>query len=211
MQQPDQHPHDSVAQRALSKRNQRVAVLCLSLFAGMIGLSFAAVPLYQLFCQVTGYGGTTQRVEEATNGIEVLDRTITVRFDANTAGGLPWDFAPKQRTIKVRLGQMAEVFYTAQNDAGRRTAGTSTFNVFPYEMGGYFNKIDCFCFTEQPLAAGESVDMPILFFIDPEMDKDPDLKFVKEVTLSYTFFPSQEEETKTSALSLQGEQRDAKL
>ncbi|MTI18649.1 cytochrome c oxidase assembly protein [Rhodobacteraceae bacterium RKSG542] len=173
-------------------KNGKVALICVGIFAGMLGAAFAAVPLYDLFCRVTGYGGTTQRADEASQTI--LDREIIVRFDANTNSDLPWDFGPKQKVVRVKLGQMAEVAYEARNLASAKTTGTSTFNVSPSEMGGYFNKIDCFCFTEQPLASGESIDMPVLFFIDPEMDKDEDLRHIKEVTLSYTFFKVDAEE-----------------
>ncbi len=173
-------------QQRMKRSNATVAVICVGVFFGMVGLSFAAVPLYELFCQVTGYGGTTQRAEEASDTI--LDREIIVSFDANVAPGLDWDFKPKQKKVRVKLGQMTEIMYEAKSLAKQVSTGTSTFNVAPFELGGYFNKIDCFCFTEQPLEAGESIDMPVVFFIDPEMDKDESLKNIKEITLSYTFF-----------------------
>ncbi|SFK12523.1 cytochrome c oxidase assembly protein subunit 11 [Pseudovibrio ascidiaceicola] len=181
----DQKPK-TAEQAKVNRSNATVAVICGGVFFGMVGLSFAAVPLYQLFCQVTGYGGTTQRAEEASETI--LDREIIVSFDANVAPGLDWDFKPKQKKVRVKLGQMTEIMYEAQSLAQQVSTGTSTFNVTPFEVGGYFNKIDCFCFTEQPLKAGEKIDMPVVFFIDPELDKDESLKNIKEITLSYTFF-----------------------
>ncbi|MDD7911298.1 cytochrome c oxidase assembly protein [Pseudovibrio exalbescens] len=184
-----------------NRSNAKVAFICVGVFFSMVGLSFAAVPLYDLFCRVTGYGGTTQRVDVASE--TVLDREIIVRFDANTNPNLPWEFEAKTRVVRVKLGQMAEVFYSAENVSSRKTVGTSTFNVSPAEMGGYFNKIDCFCFTEQPLVAGEQVDMPVLFFIDPAMVEDERLDNIREVTLSYTFFPvtpDGEEETAATVL-----------
>lgn len=180
-----------------SKRNFQVAAACSAVFCLMVGAAFAAVPLYQLFCQVTGYGGTTQRAEQGVDTI--LDREIIVRFDANIAPDLPWEFAPKQKTVRVKIGQMTEVFYQAQSTADSRTTGASVFNVTPFEVGSYFSKVDCFCFTEQVLASGETVNMPVLFYIDPEMDSDENLKNVKEITLSYTFFKSEEETESESA------------
>lgn len=167
--------------------NRRVAFICGSIFVAMVGASYAAVPLYQLFCQVTGFGGTTQRADEASETI--IGRKITVRFDGNINGALPWQFKPMQRSVTLHMGESTQVAYEATNTGGQTTFGTSVFNVTPLEAGAYFNKIQCFCFTEQALAAGESVEMPVVFFVDPAMDQDPDLKFVKEITLSYTFYP----------------------
>ncbi len=190
----------------MQARNNKVALVCLGFCVVMVAMAYAAVPLYRLFCQVTGFGGTPQQVDmQAT---QIGERIITVRFDANTAGGLPWQFKPELRTINVKLGQMVEVNYLAHNQAENTTTGTSTFNVFPNEMGAYFNKIDCFCFTEQPLQAGETLKMPLLFYIDPEMDKDETLDKLKEVTLSYTFFPvsAQQTKKKQDATAMQVEQ-----
>lgn len=167
--------------------NLRVAFICGGIFTAMVGASFAAVPLYQLFCQVTGFGGTTQRADSDSS--IVIDRKITVRFDGNINGALPWNFKPLQRSVTLRMGESTQVAYEAANKGGETTFGTSVFNVTPLEAGAYFNKIQCFCFTEQALAAGESVEMPVVFFVDPAMDEDPDLKYVKEITLSYTFYP----------------------
>ncbi len=177
---------ETTQQAKVNRGNATVAVICVGVFFGMVGLSFAAVPLYQLFCQVTGYGGTTQRAEEASGTI--LDREIIVSFDSNIAPGLNWDFKPKQKKVRVKLGQVTEIMYEAKSLAPQSTTGTSTFNVVPFEAGSYFNKLDCFCFTEQPLRAGKKIDMPVVFFIDPDLDKDENLKHIREITLSYTFF-----------------------
>lgn len=177
-------------QTAVSHRHLVVASTMAGLVVGMLGLSYAAVPLYQLFCQVTGYGGTTQRAEQAPD--TVLDRKITVRFDANTARGLGWKFQPAQRAIELKIGESALAFYRAENASAKTVTGTATFNVTPEAAGSYFNKIECFCFTEQTLKAGESTDMPVTFFIDPEMVNDPEAKNIQEITLSYTFFPAKE-------------------
>ncbi len=173
-------------------RNKIVALTCAGCVAGMVALSFAAVPLYRLYCQVTGYGGTTQRVEKASD--VVLDRTITVRFDANVEPGLPWDFRPVVTTMKVKIGESALAFYKATNLSDRQIKGTAGFNVTPDTAGIHFNKIECFCFTEQTLAAGETVEMPLTFFIDPEIVKDVDAAHLSTITLSYRFYPSGNDE-----------------
>jgi cytochrome c oxidase assembly protein subunit 11 len=177
-----------------SKRlsNRVIVLACLTFFGGMLGMSFAAVPLYQLFCQVTGYGGTTQRVEQYSDTI--LDRRITVRFDANVSGGLPWDFAPERRAVEIRIGETAEVAYKAQNLVPRPTSGHASFNVSPPMAGAYFNKVECFCFTDTELKPGESLGMPVVFFVDPAIVNVPELKNLKTITLSYTFFPLAEGE-----------------
>ena len=181
----------------LARRNRKLAVTCVSVFAMMIGAAYASVPLYDLFCRVTGFGGTTQ-VAEAESEV-VIDRKITVRFDGNVNPALPWDFGPEQRTVTLKMGETAQLAYVATNVGTATTVGTSTFNVSPPTAGAYFNKLDCFCFTEQVLESGESVEMPVVFFVDPEMDKDPELKSVKEITLSYTFFPVEQPERPVAA------------
>jgi cytochrome c oxidase assembly protein subunit 11 len=172
---------------ALDKRNTRLG---LAVFAGacmMLGAAYAAVPLYRLFCQMTGYGGTTQRaVVEADR---VLANTVRVRFDANV-NGLPWEFQPDQRVITVQLGQTTQVSYTARNLSNQPTSGTATFNVTPDVAGAYFNKLQCFCFSEQSLKPGESVHMPITLFVDPAMLEDNNAEGIPEITLSYTFYPT---------------------
>lgn len=168
------------------KANRRIAIACVAFFSGMVGLAYASVPLYELFCQVTGYGGTTQRVEEASS--TVLDKTITVRFDANTSGGLGWKFKPVQRQVEIKIGEIAQVAYRSDN-AGPASTGTATFNVTPQAAGAFFNKMECFCFTETTLATGEGMDMPVVFFVDPEIVNSKELKDINTITLSYTFFP----------------------
>ena len=187
---------DRTARERLSRRHLVVASAMAGLVAGMVGLSYAAVPLYQLFCQVTGYGGTTQRAE--TTPDTVLDRKVTVRFDANTARGMGWDFKPVQRQIEIRIGDSALAFYEAKN-----ITGNATFNVTPEAAGVYFSKVDCFCFTEQTLEANQRVDMPVTFFIDPEIVKDRETKNIQEITLSYTFFPVKEDEDVAGAADRQ--------
>lgn len=170
-----------------SGANMRIVIACSAFVASMVGVSFAAVPLYQLFCQVTGYGGTTQRVEQMSE--TVLDRKIKVRFDANVAGGLPWDFKPVEREVELRIGETIQIGYTAENTSTQSTFGQATFNVTPMSAGAYFNKIQCFCFTETELKPGETMDMPVVFFVDPAIVDDLDAKDVTTITLSYTFFP----------------------
>jgi len=178
--------------------NHRTTALILAgVVAGMLGLSYAAVPLYQLFCQVTGFGGTTQKAEKAPD--EILARQITVRFDANVAQGLAWRFRPVQNTVTLKIGESVLAFYEAENQTKADLHGTATFNVTPEIAGAYFSKIECFCFTEQTLKPGERVDMPVTFFVDPEIMNDPDAKNIKEITLSYTFFPAADEPDVASA------------
>ena len=167
--------------------NKTMAVLCLSIVAGMAGLSYAAVPLYQIFCQVTGFGGTTQRADSFAD--RVLDRPMRVQFDANTSTALAWDFRPAQREVTLKIGEKGLAFYRAENTSNRELTGTATFNVSPPAAGYYFSKVECFCFTEQTLKPGEAVDMPVMFFIDPDIEHDEDLNKLKTITLSYTFFP----------------------
>lgn len=173
--------------------NRAVVLGCVVFFSTMFGMAYAAVPLYRWFCQVTGFGGTTQIAEVAP--VEVLDRTIKVRFDANVASGLPWMFRPLQREVEIRIGEVTEVAYRSENRGGSATVGTASFNVTPPAAGAYFHKMDCFCFTEQALAAGEGVDMPIVFYVDPDIAEAAETRSLDTVTLSYTFFPVDEPET----------------
>jgi cytochrome c oxidase assembly protein subunit 11 len=168
------------------KRHGLVALSCAGLVAVMVGLSFAAVPLYRLFCQVTGYGGVPQRAESAPE--EVRDRTIRIRFDANVDRALPWAFEPVERVIEVRIGETALAFFKASNESSAPVTGTAIFNVSPELAARYFAKIECFCFTQQTLAAGASIEMPVSFFIDPKLVEDEDTKNLSEITLSYTFY-----------------------
>lgn len=173
------------------QRNRRLAVSLLGVAAGMVGLAYASVPLYDLFCRVTGFGGTTQTADAAPGASS--DRTITVRFNADLQAQLPWRFAPAQRTATVRLGEPGLAFYRAENLGAASSVGTATFNVTPDKMGKYFNKTACFCFEEQPLAPGEAARLPVSFFIDPAMADDPATADVTTVTLSYTFFRAKDE------------------
>jgi len=175
------------ASAQLGARHRRVALICVAAISGMGALSYASVPLYRLFCQVTGFAGTTQRAEAPSQ--RTLERTITMRFDGNTSRKLEWDFAPVEKTIKVKLGENRIANYRATNTSDVPLWGTATFNVAPASAGAYFNKIECFCFTEQLLKPGESVEMPVSFFIDPAIVDDPDAAHLSQVTLSYTFFP----------------------
>ncbi|HEX6114501.1 MAG TPA: cytochrome c oxidase assembly protein [Geminicoccaceae bacterium] len=162
------------------------AMVLASVILAMVGLTAAAVPLYRLFCQVTGYGGTTQRAEAAPE--RQLEETIQVRFNADVARDLPWSFAPVERAVEVRLGEQHLAFYRAHNASNRPIVGTATFNVTPFKAGAYFDKIACFCFEEQVLQAGETVDMPVSFYVDPAILEDPDTRDIRAITLSYTFF-----------------------
>jgi cytochrome c oxidase assembly protein subunit 11 len=172
-----------------NRANRTVAIGCTVFFMSMLGAAYAAVPLYEMFCRVTGYGGTTQRVDQYSDTI--LDRDITVRFDANTSGGLPWTFAPEQRSVTIKIGETTQVAYKATNPFSTPTAGKASFNVTPELAGAYFNKVECFCFTDTTLQPGESLDMPVVFFVDPAIVDDPDIKNIRTITLSYTFFPLQ--------------------
>jgi cytochrome c oxidase assembly protein subunit 11 len=171
----------------LKRRNKRTMLAVLGVVAGMAGLAYASVPLYDLFCRVTGFGGTPG-IAQAPSEV-VGEREITVRFDARVNDKLAWGFAPAQEPMTVKVGETALAFYRAENRADITTVGTATFNVTPLKAAKYFDKIDCFCFTEQQLKAGESVDMAVSFFVDPAIMDDRLLDDVNTITLSYTFFP----------------------
>jgi cytochrome c oxidase assembly protein subunit 11 len=175
-------------QKRRSTRDHVVGLSLAGLVAVMVGLSFAAVPLYRLYCQATGYGGVPQRAEQAPG--EVLERTIRIRFDGNVAPGLPWSFAPVQQTMDVKIGETALAFFNATNTAATPITGRAAFNVAPDLAGRYFTKIQCFCFTEQTLAAGASIEMPVTFFVDPKIVENEDTKNMSEITLSYAFYPT---------------------
>jgi len=181
------------------KSNLRVALMAGSVAVGMIGVAYAAVPLYQIFCQVTGFGGTTQRADASPE--KPLDQKITVAFDANVNSSLSWEFTPVQHSQTIRIGEQKLAFYKAKNTTSRPLTGTATFNVTPVGAGVYFSKIECFCFTEQTLQPGQSMDMPVSYFVDPDIVNDPDMKSVKTITLSYTFYAVDEEPVKTSSSS----------
>lgn len=169
-------------------RNARVGLLSLGAACAMLGLGYASVPLYRIFCQVTGFGGTPGRVDEAQAAtVKGVGRMITVRFDTNTERGLGWDFRPEVRKQDLPIGERKIAVFDARNDSGRDMVGQAVFNVSPEQAGQYFKKIQCFCFNEQKLAAGESVRMPVIYYVDPAILDDPNTRNIAEITLSYTF------------------------
>ena len=195
----------------MRRKNGMVAVVLAGVAAGMVGLAFAAVPLYQLFCQVTGYGGTTQTARDAPGRVTARDAPgritardapgritardapgraveITVRFNADTAAGLAWGFEPASAPMALALGEQGLAFYRVRNNSRRPITGVATYNVTPQKAGLYFTKLECFCFTEQTLMPGETAEMPVAFYIDPEIARDPSTRDIKTITLSYTFF-----------------------
>jgi len=169
-----------------------VAACCAAVVAGMVGAAYAAVPLYSWFCRTTGFGGTTQIAEKAPD--HALGRTLTIRFDSNVAPGLPWNFQPEQNSIQVRIGEVATVHYKVVNESAREIAGQASYNVSPPTVGAYFNKINCFCFTEQRLKAGEAREMTVVFYVDPSIVQDRDQADLSTITLSYTFYRLREPE-----------------
>ncbi|UOM32835.1 cytochrome c oxidase assembly protein [Acuticoccus sp. I52.16.1] len=174
------------------KRHIRIALACAAFVSLMVGAAFASVPLYDLFCRVTGFDGTPSiATVEAVPGLEVGERELTIRFDANIQSNLPWTFKPVQRTMKVKVGEVVTAEYEITNLSDEHTVGQSVYNVTPFQGGGYFTKIDCFCFTAQPLEANETRRIPVVFYVDPEFDEDRDAKNVHVITLSYTFFKAQ--------------------
>ena len=183
---------------AFSNRNRKAAGIAIAMSAGMLALSFAAVPLYRAFCQVTGFDGTTQRAE--TGADKTLARKITVRFDATTNPDLPWAFKPMQVEQTLHIGETGLAFFEAKNLTDRPITGKASYNVSPPKMGVYFKKIQCFCFDEQTLAPGEDAKMPVTYFIDPKIADDPNLDDVQTVTLAYTFFAWDDPEAEAAAM-----------
>jgi cytochrome c oxidase assembly protein subunit 11 len=175
--------------------NLKTGLLAASIAVGMVGMGFAAVPLYRIFCQVTGFGGTTMRVSEAQAAtIAPTNKTMVIRFDANQRG-LPWEFKPERPTDTVSIGARDMSIFLAKNNAAVPITGTATFNVTPALAGQYFNKIQCFCFNEQTLKPGEEIRMPVLYYVDPKIMTDPETKDIEEITLSYTFYPVENPKT----------------
>lgn len=170
---------------AVTDKNKQVAFTVVAFVVGMVCLTYAAVPLYSLFCKATGFGGTTQRADASET---VGTRSVTVHFDANVDGQLEWAFKPEQRSVTVKTGENTLAFFSAQNLSNKDITGTATFNVTPEKAGIYFNKIQCFCFTNQLLHAKQKLTLPVSFFVDPEMENDPNMKGVRNITLSYSFF-----------------------
>lgn len=173
-------------------KNTKTILSVFAIVALMLGLAFASVPLYRLFCQVTGFGGTTQRAEKLPD--QTVDRNITIRFDANTSRNINWSFRPEKHEETIKLGQQGLIAFIAKNKDKQPSAGTAIYNVTPPKAGQYFHKIECFCFGEQLLTPGQEMSMPVMFYIDPKMAEDREMDDVTSITLSYTFFPSESEE-----------------
>jgi cytochrome c oxidase assembly protein subunit 11 len=181
MTAPAQHPD-----RKTPRRDVLIAAACGTVAAAMVGASFAAVPLYDWFCRTTGFAGTTQVAAQAPG--QVLGRTLTIRFDSNVTPGLPWRFVPEQNQVEVRVGEVTTVYYKVINEAARTITAQASYNVSPPTVGAYFTKINCFCFTQQTMKAGETREMAVVFYVDPSIARDSDQDQLNTITLSYTFF-----------------------
>jgi len=186
----------------LRERNRRLAAGIAGVALGMVGLAYASVPLYRLFCQVTGYGGTVMVGGGAAPGAS--GQPVTIRFNATVSQGLPWHFAPAQRTLDLRPGEEGLGFYVARNLTDRPVTGVATYNVTPAIAGRYFHKTACFCFEQQTLAPGQEVDMPLSFWIDPKLAEDPATRGIRTITISYSFFRSLDDADKAGALANAG-------
>jgi cytochrome c oxidase assembly protein subunit 11 len=178
----------------ISRRNQKIGLIAFAFVVAMVGLAYASVPLYRIFCEATGFDGTTQRASAAAAPKIVLGKTVGIRFDANVSPTMPWRFAPERETQVVKIGERYMAIYLAKNLSARPITGRAVFNVSPPQAGKYFTKIQCFCFTEQTLKPGEEVRMPVTFYVDPKFASDPDTNDISEITLSYTFYPVDEPE-----------------
>ncbi|GAB4066598.1 cytochrome c oxidase assembly protein [Ancylobacter sonchi] len=198
MSETSRPDRDPVAERATARRHGLVAAGCVAFVALMVGAAYASVPLYQLFCRVTGFGGATQVASSAPAATS--DREIEIRFDANVAPGLSWRFGPEQRAVTVKLGETKLIFYRVENTGSTPATATASYNVTPAQAGSHFAKMQCFCFTDQTLQPGEALDMPVVFFVDPALADDPDATGVNSITLSYTFF-AKTNVAKTSAVT----------
>ena len=181
-------------QNDLHAKNRRLLLVVFLVVGGMVGLSFAAVPLYRMFCQVTGFGGTTQMAAAAPDEKDILERRVTVKFNTDTGRNLLWSFRADQREMDVKLGQKGLISFSARNNDRVSVDGVAVYNVTPLKAGKYFNKVSCFCFGEQTLKPGESAQYPVVFFIDPAMDSDPNMDDVRTITLSYTFFGAESDD-----------------
>ncbi len=185
-------PSGNDPNRPRMAQNTRTGLIFLGVALAMLALGYAAVPLYRMFCQVTGIDGTTQRASAAqASTVQATGQRISVRFDGNVANGLPWTFRPMQTTSNVVIGEKALAKYEARNNAARDITGTAVFNVSPVQAGKYFTKIECFCFTEQTLKPGQDVEMPVIYYVDPAILEDPDTKDIEQITLSYSFYESE--------------------
>jgi cytochrome c oxidase assembly protein subunit 11 len=187
MPQPPSASAKAARRRGLT-RDAMVASICGFIVVFMVGASYAAVPFYNWFCRATGFNGTTQ-VAESVPSSAPLGRAVAVRFDSNVAGGLPWKFEPEKTEINIKIGEVVTVYYTVTNQSARTTTGQAAYNVAPLTVGKYFTKINCFCFTEQTMAPGETRQMPVVFYVDPSVVKDSDNDGLNTITLSYTFYP----------------------
>jgi cytochrome c oxidase assembly protein subunit 11 len=197
------------ASRRTLTRDAVVASICGFVVVFMVGASYAAVPFYDWFCRATGFNGTTQVATSAPSDAP-LQRKISVRFDANVGPGLPWKFEPEQNEIEVRIGEVVTVFYTVTNQAARTTTGVAAYNVAPLTVGAYFQKINCFCFTEQTMGPGEKREMPVVFYVDPQLAKDSENDGLNTITLSYTFYPVRDPAPKPVAAG-EGDKRKGSL
>ncbi len=196
-------PHQPAAKPRQERRFSRdvvVASICGLVVAFMVGASYAAVPFYDWFCRATGFNGTTM-VASGAPASGPIGRKILVRFDANVAPGLPWKFVPEQSEVEVRIGEVLTVFYTVTNQSARTTSAQAAYNVAPLTVGAYFQKINCFCFTDQTLAAGEKREMPVVFYVDPKLATDSENGGLNSITLSYTFYPLRDQTPKPVAAS----------
>lgn len=183
----------TTAASTLSDKNRRSAMMAALMGLGMLGLGYAAVPLYEVFCRVTGYGGTTQRTDAATAAtVQATSRVMSIRFDSNVNSALPWTFKPENPVDRVSVGAKDMAIYLATNNSTEPVVGTATFNVTPVQAGQYFHKVQCFCFTEQLLKPGETMRMPVLYYVDPAILEDPETRDIEEITLSYTFYRSKD-------------------
>jgi cytochrome c oxidase assembly protein subunit 11 len=200
---PNQH-QVSAGERASSRRgltrDAMVAAICGFVVVFMVGAAYAAVPFYNWFCRATGFNGTTQVATSAPSAAP-LARKVAVRFDSNVAGGLPWKFEPEQNEVEVRIGEVTTIFYKVTNQSARTTTAQAAYNVAPLTVGSYFEKINCFCFTEQTMAPGETREMPVVFYVDPSIVKDSDNDTLNTITLSYTFYPVRDPAAKPLAAS----------
>src|SRR5580692_634070 len=186
--QPTMPQPPTTSRKAVLRRDAVVAAICGLVVVLMVGASYAAVPFYNWFCRATGFNGTTQVATAAPAGAP-LARKIAIRFDSNVAPGLPWKFQPEQTEIEIKIGEVVTVFYTVTNQSARTTTGQAAYKVEPLTVGAYFEKINCFCFTEQTMAPGEKREMPVVFYVDPSIVKDSDNDGLNTITLSYTFYP----------------------
>jgi cytochrome c oxidase assembly protein subunit 11 len=189
-----QRPTSETGRKA-GGRNARLAIICTVVFAGMVGMAYASVPLYRAFCQLTGFDGTVRKAEKAPD--KVLDRKLTIRFDANVRE-LPWSFTASQVSQELKIGDTGLAFYKVTNNGKTPLTGRASYNVIPESAGLYFQKLECFCFTDQTIAPGATVEFPVVYFVDPKFAEDFETRGAQEVTLSYTFFPSTEKKTQAA-------------